>query len=84
MLKISPGYETIEQEFEASLRRAFVDRRANYIVLVDRRSEFLHASVAYGQDRGWLSQATVAGYDQSEEWRFRLTSEGKAHFGVSA
>lgn len=83
-LKISPGYDTIEQEFEASLRRAFVDGKADYIVLYDRRQRFLWESANYGMIQGWLTDGQLLQLDeQSSEVRFRLTPEGRKHFGLA-
>ena len=83
-LVVSPGYESIEEEFEASLRRAFVDDKADYIVLYDRRERFLWESAAYGTERGWLDSGTLLSDadEQSSEMRFRLTDKGRLHFGA--
>ena len=69
-------------EWEASLRRAFVDNRADYIVLTSRREEFLLKSANYGINRGWLT-GTFEGPDvQSMALVCRLTKEGRKHFGL--
>jgi hypothetical protein len=82
-LTVSAGYKTIEEEFEASLRRAFVDHKCDYIVLYDRRQQFLFESAAYGQEKGWLTAIEEVELDeQSTEWRLRLTPEGRQHFGL--
>ena len=75
---------TEEQEWEAALRRAFVDRRADSIVLYDRRERFLLESAAYGERMGWLEGRLVELDEQSTEERYRLTSEGRKHFGLEA
>jgi hypothetical protein len=82
-LKVSPGYAKIEEEFEASLKRAFVDHEADYIVLYDKRQRFLFESVAYGQEKGWLGSIEEHEFDEQDtEWRIRLTDAGKEHFGI--
>ena len=79
---ISPGYDTIEQEFEASLRRAFVDGKADYIVLYSRRHKFRYESAAYGALQGWLDEEFIEVDEQSSELHYRLTEDGKKHFGL--
>ena len=80
--KKSDGYETIEQEFEASLRRAFVNGKADYVVLYSRRQLFLGESAMYGEQRGWLEGKFIELDEQSSEIRYRLTDKGKQHFGL--
>lgn len=80
--KPSVGYADIEAEFEASLRRAFVGHRADYIILDDRRQCFLGESAAYGVEQGWLTEQFVELDSQSSELRFRLTDKGRVHFGM--
>lgn len=83
--KPSPDYTNIESEFEASLRRAFVDGHADYIVLYDRRERFLWESVWYAQEQGWLNDGKLLSDadEQSSEARFRLTAKGREHFGLA-
>lgn len=81
-LKISAGYNTIEEEFEDSLRRSFVNNFADYIVIYDKRHRFLFESAAYGERLGWLSSEFVELDEQSSEMRYRLTEAGKKHFGL--
>jgi hypothetical protein len=82
-LKISPGYATIEEEFEASLRRAFVDGHTDFIILESRRERFRMECAAYGQKQGWLTDYEEVGPDeQSLVWILRLTEVGKKHFGL--
>lgn len=91
-LKVSTGYKDIYEEFEASLRRAFTPteendyRGADFIALYSRRQgEFLFASAAYGVEKGWLKEQECRGIDpdQDYELRYRLTDEGRNHFGVT-
>lgn len=79
-LRVSPEYDTIEQEFEASLRRAFVDDTADYVVIFSKHQRFLLESAFYGQLQGWLKAEFVELDEQSSEIRYRLTDEGKKHF----
>lgn len=81
-LKLSSGYETIEEEFEASLRRAFVDGKADYVAIYSRREQFLLESANYGVERGWLTGKLEQQDEQSSRYCFRLTDEGRAHFGL--
>lgn len=82
--KPSEGYATIEAEFEATLRRAFVDRHADFIRLFDRRETYLWESVRYGRQQGWLDDGELVQMDeQSSEARFRLTAKGRKHFKVT-
>jgi hypothetical protein len=80
----SAGYDSIEQEFEASLRRAFVDHRADFIIIDDRRQRFRGESATFGEERGWLNGRLVQLDDQTSEIRYRLTESGRAHFGLEA
>lgn len=74
--------EGLTAEYEAALRRAFVERRADYIVIDSRRQEFQIKSASYGIDRGWLSGSIVESDPQSTAWVLRLTEAGREHFGV--
>ena len=82
--------EEEEEEFEASLRRAFVDRGADYIQVDghDLRNEFLRKSLRYGIDEGWLQRGKDldeddilgSGEGQSLAYTYRLTDKGKRVF----
>lgn len=69
-------------EYEASLRRAFVAGRADYIIIDDRRQRFLIEGADYGLRQGWLSAQQVDIDDQSTQIRYRLTAAGREHFGL--
>jgi hypothetical protein len=73
-----------EQEYEASLRRAFVDRRADFIIIDDRRQRFLIDGAAYGERMGWLKFEAYDIDTQSTQWHYRLTPKGRKHFGLEA
>jgi hypothetical protein len=80
---ISWGYPV--DEFEDSLRRAFVDGKADYIELDGNSGRFLHNCVGYGQEQGWLGpikEDCIPG-DQWTVWQVRLTDYGKKYFGVA-
>jgi hypothetical protein len=70
-------------ELEASLHRAFVDGRADFIVLDNnmRGQGFVSASAAHGIDMGWLYCSQRAGDEQSQVFAFRLTEAGRKRFG---
>ena len=71
------------EELEASLKRAFVDHEADFIILESRREQFQLESAAYGQKQGWLGPIQEVGPDeQSLVWTLRLTEKGKEHFGL--
>lgn len=71
-----------ENELEASLKRAFVDNRADYIILDDRRERFLIEGAMLGVEKGWLNEEFVEIDDQYSQLRCRLTEEGRKHFGL--
>ena len=79
----SPGYQTFEQEFESRTRKAFVDNRADHIIIDSKRDKFQMSMVAYGQVKGWFDEGE---YDEGDpQWPvvlYRLTPAGKAHFGL--
>lgn len=72
----------LESDLEASLKRAFVNGKADYIILDSRRGPFLWAGVKFGMERGWLAERFVEIDEQSSQLQYRLTDEGKRHFGV--
>ena len=73
--------ELYKEDLEASLRRAFVDGKADFIIFDGHtaRNEFLRDGVNYGIKQGWLYGTEKNG----EQWttiEYRLTDEGKKHF----
>lgn len=76
-------YKTIEEEFEARLRKGFLGDRLStsaFIVVYDRRQRFQLESMGYGEDMGWLKVELVELDEQSSEYRAHLTEAGLAHF----
>lgn len=69
-------------EYEAALRRAFVEHHADYIVISSRREQFQIESANYGIGQGWLTGRLDERDEQSTAWICRLTDEGRKHFGV--
>jgi hypothetical protein len=69
-------------EYKSALRRAFVERRADYIVITSRREQFKAAAVSYGIDQGWLEGEWDRSDEQSTAFVARLTEAGRKHFGV--
>lgn len=69
-------------EYEAALRRAFVDRRCDFIMIDSRRQEFQIKSANYGIEQGWIVGEWNDLDDQSTYWTGRLTEAGKKHFGL--
>ena len=70
------------QELEDAIRRAFCDRRCDYIAIYDRRNRFLFESATLGVANGWLHEEFIEFDEQSSELRYRLTEVGKTHFGI--
>ena len=71
-----------DNEKEAMLRRAFVDHRADYIIIESRRERRQIESAAYGEERGWLKSAWRGDDPQSRYLEYRLTDEGREYFGI--
>jgi hypothetical protein len=73
------------REWEASLRRAFVDHGMKSIGLDGWSGKFLWASARYGQLKGWLDDAKEHGSDEEQytSISLRLTPLGRTHFGVA-
>lgn len=69
---------------EAMLRRAFVDHRADYVVISSRRQQAQIESVNYGIERGWLTGEWDESDEQSTAFICRLTTAGRKHFGLKA
>lgn len=73
------------EEFEESLKRAFVTYKADYVYLDSSMTgqRFRAAGVAWAVDKGWMRHDTTRDEGQSEIYTFRLTDEGKTHFSGS-
>lgn len=71
-------------EYESALRRAFVDHRADYIVITSRHQQFQIESANYGIKQGWLTDEFNEYDEQSAVWVCRLTKRGREHFGLEA
>ncbi|MDP4039772.1 MAG: hypothetical protein Q8P57_04300 [Candidatus Pacearchaeota archaeon] len=73
-----------EQDLEASLRRAFVDRKFESI-LVDAwelRNEFLKEGLSFGINKGWLKTENIIEESQYTAITYVLTDKGKEYFGL--
>ncbi len=80
------------EDLEACLKRAFVDKKASYIVVDGHtlRSEFLKESVNYGVEKEWLmrgkdideDEILGRGLGQYFAYTYRLTGEGRQYFGL--
>lgn len=74
------------EELEASLRRAFVDQRADFIILDSAHQKFLIESALFGFNQGWLTEKV----NEPPPWpsqdgasiEYRLTEAGRKHFGL--
>lgn len=71
-------------EYEAALRRAFVDNRADFIVLDSspRGQRFRSACTAWALDAGLLYHDGTDSDGQCEVASFRLTHAGRQAFGL--
>lgn len=79
----SPGYKSIEDEFEARLRRAFSQTPTpDFIYYDSRRQRFLAEGIAYGENMDWLQGRLQEIDDQYSRYEARLTAAGRRHFGV--
>jgi hypothetical protein len=77
-------YHYLKSELEDSLRRAFANEEADYI-LVDGntiRNEFLREGLHLAQSEGWLDNGEETGDEQYTAFKYRLTDKGKEHFGL--
>jgi len=74
---------TAKAEYEASLRRAFVDGKADYIYITSKRQRFLLECAGYGITQGWLTEKLHEPDDQTAVLVYRLTPEGEKYFGVT-
>lgn len=80
------------EDLEASLKRAFADGRADYIIMDGQtmRNQFLVDSVNYGIEKGWLKpgkdidedEVLGQGLGQYFAYTYRLTEKGTKYFGV--
>ncbi|HLC78274.1 MAG TPA: hypothetical protein VJH92_04060 [Candidatus Nanoarchaeia archaeon] len=78
------GKDYTEEDLEDSLRRAFVDRRGESILMDghEARSEFKRDVVNYGIDKGWLRKERDINESQYTAMTYILTGKGKKHFGL--
>ena len=78
------GKDYTEQELEDALRRAFVDKGFESILMDghEARSEFKRDSLEYGIGQGWLCQDEDINESQYTAMTYKLTDEGKKHFGL--
>jgi len=67
---------------EEILKIAFVDKKADYIVITSRRQQIQIEAASYGVEKGWLRQEVVEPDEQSTAWLFYLTDLGREHFGL--
>ena len=74
-----------ERDLEASLRRAFVEGKADFIPFDGHtaRNGFLRDGINYGQERGWLDEGKEINEEQWTTIEYRLTEKGKKYFGLN-
>lgn len=78
----SEGFKTIEEEFEARTRKAFVDNKATEVWVYSKREGFRLTMCAYCISKGWMDGELVEFDSQSSGQRYWLTEAGKKHFGL--
>lgn len=71
-----------DNELEDALKRAFSKPDTDYIFLDDRRQRFLIESAVLGVEKGWLTEEFVEIEEQYSQCRYRLTDDGRRHFGL--
>lgn len=81
-----------DKDLEASLKRAFADRGANFIIVDGHtmRNQFLVDGVNYGLEQGWLKpgkdidedEILGHGLGQYLAYTYVLTDKGREYFGV--
>lgn len=82
MSRLTPYVDRLPADYEISLRRAFVDARADYIVLDSKHQGFQFQGAQYGRKRGWLSEdRQESEREQYTRLVYRLTPAGRRHFG---
>ena len=80
-------------ELEASLKRAFLDGKADYVIIDGQvlQNRFLRESTQYGINKGWLERGEDIdednvlgqGMGQYLAYTYRLTDKGRNHFGIN-
>ena len=68
-------------EMEAMIRKAFVDGKADCIVITSRREQTQILTVNYGITQGWLDAEWDTSDEQSTAYVARLTPLGRKYFG---
>ena len=73
------------QDLEDSLRRAFVEKGFESILLDghEARSSFKRDGINYGLDNGWLCKKEDIEESQYTAVNYALTEKGKKYFGLS-
>lgn len=83
MYQPEPPYQTIQEEFEARTRKAFVEGGAKEVWIYSRREGFRLAMCSYCIEQGWMDGELVQIDSQSSGQRYWLTDKGKKHFGLA-
>ena len=73
-----------KKDLEDSLRRAFVDKKANFIRFDGHtaRNKFLSSAIQHGLDQDLLYFARETGDSQWTEHHYKLSQKGKKYFGI--
>lgn len=76
-------YKTIEEEFEARTRKAFVEKGMTEVWVYSKRDEFQITMSEFCIQKGWMQGELIELDSQSSGMRYTLTEEGKKHFGLT-
>lgn len=66
-----------EIEHQDSLWRAFIRDKADFIVIYSKHQRWLYDCAEWAREKGWLTFEEVELDEQSTEYRYRLTPEGR-------
>ena len=80
--KPAEGFATIEEEFEARIRKAFVEKRAHSVWIHSSLEGFQIAMASFGKEKGWLEGELLDLDSQSSAMSFKLTEAGRKYFGL--
>jgi len=80
-----PDKKYPNKDLEASLKKAFVDKRFESILMDGRecQNQFLVDGVNYGFKKGWLGVDGEIDESQYTAVTYKLTKKGKKHFGMN-
>lgn len=84
-IRANPPDETFnDEEYEACIRRAFVDNKLAHFTLDSnpRGQRFLAAAASWAIEKGWIVEG-LSGGDQTMQSDYWLTEKGKKEMGLN-